>query len=61
MVAAIHAHLGNVPAAVTCLDQVMSVPSQYTSEWVEEDPLMLPIRNHPLFQGLMERHRGRIF
>ncbi len=55
--AQIHGRLGEVDVAIELIEQAMSAPNQAGHVGLLElDPLFDPIRDHPRFQALLERH-----
>jgi tetratricopeptide (TPR) repeat protein len=52
-----YAELGDVDAAVEHLDYLLSVPSPMTVATLETRLTWTPIRDHPTFQALLDRHR----
>lgn len=53
-----YAELGDVSQAVEHLEALLSVPSLVTIHTLETRMTWEPIRNHPEFRALLERHRG---
>jgi tetratricopeptide (TPR) repeat protein len=49
--------VGDVEAALTALEQALSVPSILSAAWLEADPRWDPIREAPGFSELLARHR----
>jgi tetratricopeptide (TPR) repeat protein len=51
--------LGEFDAAVEYLERFLTYPTWFTSEWMELDAFYDPLREHPGFQRLLEKHRRR--
>jgi hypothetical protein len=52
-----YAELGDVEQAVEHLEYLLSVPSLITVQTLETRLTWEPIRDHPAFRALLERHR----
>jgi serine/threonine-protein kinase len=59
--AAVHAHFGEVDEALDLLGTVLSVPSLYPPGIIEDHYLLIPLREEPRFQEMIERERERVF
>ena len=51
-----HAILGDYERALDRLEEVLAVPSPFSSAWMKADPLLAPLRDHPRFQALIEKY-----
>lgn len=49
--------VGEPEAALEQLDQILSVPGLYTVARLRIDPYLAPLKEHPRFRQLMDRHR----
>jgi tetratricopeptide (TPR) repeat protein len=54
--AKIYVGVGEFEAAVNQLDYVLSIPSWISPPLLRVDPTWAPLRDHPSFQRLLERH-----
>jgi tetratricopeptide (TPR) repeat protein len=55
-VAEIFTLTGDYDAAIDQLDRLLSMPSHVTVPLLEVDPLWDPLRDHPRFKALLEKH-----
>ena len=51
------AELGDVEGAVAQLEPLLSVPSLVTVQSLETRMTWRPLRDHPAFQAMLDRHR----
>ena len=52
---------GNIETALDFLDEVLSIPSYYSTTWIENDPVWSPARNHSLYKELISIYKGVTF
>jgi hypothetical protein len=52
---------GNIDAALDYLEEVLSIPSYYSTAWVELDPLWTPARDHPKYKEIIAKYEGITF
>ena len=57
VMAYVQLNAGNIDEALDYLEQVLAVPSYYSTAWVETDPLSEPARNHPRYQEIMAKYK----
>ena len=57
--ARVHALVGDPEAAIDLLDDLLTRPSRLCVPLLRLDPAWDPLRKHPRFQALLERHGGR--
>jgi serine/threonine-protein kinase len=55
--ARIYARVGEVEAALDTLEELFSIPADLSIYLLELDPLFDPLRDHPRYRELVERHR----
>ena len=48
--------VGDFDAACAALDEVLSIPSFYSAKWVALDPEFDPLRAHPSYAKLLQKH-----
>jgi hypothetical protein len=58
VMALVQLNAGNIDAALDYLEQVMSIPSNYSTAWVELDPQWEPVRDHPRYKEIMAKYDG---
>jgi serine/threonine-protein kinase len=58
-VAQVYAILGDNARAIDLLDELLSRPSEVTSESLKLDPVWDPLRNDPAFQALFAKYAGK--
>jgi hypothetical protein len=51
--------VGDPEAAIDILDDLLTRPSRLCVPLVRLDPAWDPLRKHPRFQALLEKHGGR--
>jgi len=62
VMAYVHVLLDDYDQALDRLEEVLSVPAYFSTAWMQADPLLAPLRNHPRFQALIikyEKEHGR--
>ena len=52
---------GNIDVALDYLEEILSIPSYYSTNWVELDPLWEPVRNHPKYKEIMATYKNITF
>jgi tetratricopeptide (TPR) repeat protein len=52
----IHTLVGNYEAAIDLLDYLLSIPSFVSIPYLRLHPMWDPLRDHPRFQALLEKH-----
>ena len=58
VMANVQLNAGNTESALDYLEQVLSIPSYYSTAWVELDPLWAPARDHPKYKEIIARYEG---
>jgi hypothetical protein len=58
VMALVQLNAGNIDAALDYLEQVMSIPSNYSTAWVELDPQWEPARDHPKYKEIIAKYEG---
>jgi serine/threonine-protein kinase len=58
-VAQVYTILGDNARAIELLDELLSRPSEVTSQSLKLDPAWDPLRNDPAFQALFAKHAGK--
>jgi len=58
-VAQIYTILGDNTRAIELLDELLSRPSEVTSQSLKLDPAWDPLRNDPAFQALFSKYAGK--
>ena len=56
MLAEIYTTVGEYEAAIDQLEILLSIPSSISVPLLRVDPFWDPLRDHPRFQGLLERY-----
>jgi tetratricopeptide (TPR) repeat protein len=59
--AAVHARLGEIDQALEALEDLLSAPSSFAPNMLEDHFRLRPIQDDPRFQALMDRERDRVF
>ncbi len=59
--AAVHARMGEVDQALEALEDLLSEPSRFAPNMLEDHFRLRPIQGNPRFKALMDRERGRVF
>ena len=52
---------GNIDEALDHLEVVLSIPSDYSTAWVEADPMWEPARSHPRYKELIDAYKDIAF
>ncbi|HSH00286.1 MAG TPA: hypothetical protein VLB27_09570 [candidate division Zixibacteria bacterium] len=53
--------IGDYDTALDYLDEILGMPSVYTSNFIESDPMWAPLRELPRFREIIEKYRGITF
>lgn len=61
VMAYIQLRAGNIDAALDFLDEVLSIPSYYSTTWIETDPIWNSVRNYPLYKEIISRYKDITF
>ena len=56
VMAQIYTMVGELDSAIDELEYLLSIESSYTAYSLNLDPAFEPLREHPRFQSLLERH-----
>jgi adenylate cyclase len=56
VMAYIHVVLGDYETSLDELEEVLSAPAYYSTAWMQADPLLAPLRDHPRFQALIAKY-----
>jgi hypothetical protein len=59
--AALHAHFGELDGALEVLEELLSAPSRYAPNMLEDHFRLRPIHDDPRFKALMDRERNTVF
>jgi hypothetical protein len=59
--AAVHARLGEVDQALEALEDLLSAPSRFAPNMLEDHFRLRPIQDDLGFKALMDRERNRVF
>jgi hypothetical protein len=57
VMAYVQLNAGNIDEALDYLEEVLSIPSYYSTAWVELDPLWAPARKHPRYKEIMAKYK----
>jgi len=49
---------GNIDTALDYLEEILSIPSYYSTDWVELDPVWEPARDHPRYKEIIAKYEG---
>jgi len=52
---------GNIDEALDYLEMVLSIPSYYSTAWIELDPQWTPARDHPRYKEIIAKYEGIVF
>lgn len=61
VMAYVQLNAGNTESALDYLDEVLSIPSAFSTAWVELDPLWAPVRDHPRYREIIAKYEGITF
>ena len=53
--------IGDYNTALEYLDEVLGMPSIYSPQFIEGDPLWAPLKDDPRFKEIIQRHKGEVF
>ncbi len=56
VMAYIHVILGDYDSSLDRLEELLSAPTYYSTAFMQADPLLAPLRDHPRFQALIARY-----
>ena len=59
VMAYVHVILGNYDRALDRLEEVLSAPAYFSTVWMQADPLLAPLRDHPRFKALIEKYESK--
>ncbi len=49
---------GNIDESLDYLEEVLSIPSYYSTAWIELDPHWTPARDHPRYREIIAKYEG---
>lgn len=58
VMAYVQLNAGNIDEALDYLEEVLSIPSYYSTARVELDPQWAPARNHPKYKEIIAMYEG---
>ncbi len=61
VMAYVQLNAGNIDEALNYLEEVLSIPSYYSTAWVELDPQWAPARDHPKYKEIIAKYEGITF
>ena len=61
VMAYVQLNAGNIDRALDYLEEVLSIPSTYSTSWIELDPLWEPARDHPKYKEIITKYEGITF
>lgn len=61
VMAYVHLYAGNYDEALNYLEQVLSIPSTYNTNWIESDPDWERVRHLPRYQEMIETYKDITF
>jgi hypothetical protein len=61
VMAFVQLNAGNVDAALDYLEEVLSIPSYWSTAWIELDPTWEPVRAHPKYKEIITKYEGITF
>ncbi|MDH3890623.1 MAG: hypothetical protein OEV49_06030 [candidate division Zixibacteria bacterium] len=56
--ALVQLNAGNIDTALEYLEEVLSIPSTFSTAWVEMDPRWEPVRDHPRYKEIIAKYEG---
>jgi len=57
VMAQVNVLIGNYDAAIDELDTLLSIENWYTTNYIEADPLLDPLKDLPRFKALMKKYK----
>jgi len=61
VMAYVQLNAGNVDKALDYLEDALSIPSYFSTAWVELDPQWEPAREHPRYKEIIALYEGITF
>ena len=61
VMAYVQLNAGNIDEALDYLEEVLSIPSYFSTNWVELDPQWEPAKNHPRYKEIIAKYEGITF
>jgi hypothetical protein len=61
VMAYVQLNAGNIDEALNYLEEVLSIPSYFSTHWVELDPQWEPARDNPRYQEIIAKYEGITF
>jgi hypothetical protein len=61
VMALVQLNSGNIDEALDYLEEVLSIPSPYSTAWVEMDSRWEPAREHPRYKEIIDTYEGITF
>jgi len=61
VMAYVQLNAGNVDTALDYLEEVLSIPSYFSTAWVELDPQWEPAREHPRYKEIIATYESITF
>jgi hypothetical protein len=58
VMAYVQLNAGNIDEALDYLEEVLSIPSSYSTAWVEMDRRWEPARDHPKYKEIIAKYEG---
>ncbi len=58
VMALVQLNAGNIDVALDYLEEVLSIPSPYSTAWVEMDSRWEPVRDHPRYKEIIAKYEG---
>ena len=55
----IYAQAGEIEGACSTIEEVLSIPSQFSQHWFEQHPAFADLQDEPCFQGIREKYPPR--
>lgn len=61
VMAKVQLNAGNIDKALDYLEEVLSIPSPYSTAWVEMDSRWESVRDHPRYKEIIAKYEGITF
>ncbi len=58
VMAYVQLNAGNIDEALNYLEEVLSIPSYYSTAWYELDPQWAPAREYPKYKEIIAEYEG---